>query len=285
MKLKNMLLVLILANTLSVLAESNSYQSGKLKKIWVAEGLSVPESVLPVYEKGILYVSNIGTNNPGDKENKGFISILGVDGSIKDFKWCSNLNSPKGMAVYDGYLYVTEVDKVSKIDIKTGEKVSSVPVKGALFLNDIAVDSLGTLYVTDSKTGSIYKIQNDSVNVLVKSDLFPFPNGIITVNGKVVAATGTNVISVNPETAEVSECLSNTGSVDGLAMIKPGVFLFSDWPGKIYMMKKNGGKELLLDTSELDASQTADFGYIRDTKRLYVPTFFGNSIVCYELNY
>ena len=284
MKLQSMLVVLILANTISILAQSNSYQSEKLKKIWVTEGLSVPESVLPVYEKGILYVSNIGTNNPNEKENNGFISILGTDGSIKNLKWCSNLNSPKGMATYDGFLYVTEVNKVSKIDIKTGAKVSSVPVKGAIFLNDIAVDTQGTLYVTDSRTGTIHKIKNDSVNVLIKSDNFPNPNGIITANDKVVAGTGTNVISVNSGTTEVNECLSNTGAVDGLVMIEPGVFLFSNWPGKIYLMKKGGGKELLLDTSSLETSQTADFGYISDTKRIYVPTFFGNSIVCYELN-
>lgn len=267
------------------MAQENIYQSGKLKKIWVAGGFNVPESVLPVFEKGILYVSNIGTNNPGEKGNNGFISVLGIDGNIKNLKWCSNLNSPKGMAMYDGFLYVTEVDKVSKIDIETGEKVNSVPVKGAMFLNDIAVDTFGTLYVTDSRTGTIHKIKNDSVHVLLKSDLFPFPNGIIIVKDKVIIGTGKHIISVSPESIEMKECLPNTGSVDGLAMIEPGAFLFSDWPGKIYLMKKNGEKELLLNTSAMEASQTADFGYISNTKRLYVPTFFGNSVICYELNF
>ncbi len=285
MKLKNALILFLLSGSLTLMAQDNFFQSGKLKKIWVAKGLSVPECVLPVYEEGILYVSNLGSDNSNEKENNGFISILGIDGSIKNLTWCSNLNSPKGMALYNGYLYVTEVDRVSKIDISSGEKVKSFPVEGAIFLNDIAVSGSGVFYITDSRTGTVHRLKNDTVSVLIKSDLFPFPNGIIPVDNKILVGTGKNVISINPETLEVRECLLSTGSVDGLVMIEPGVFIFSDWPGKIHFMKKDGEKELLLDTSASETAKTADFGYIANIRRLYVPTFYDNSVVCYELNY
>ncbi|MBA7550037.1 hypothetical protein ES705_42543 [subsurface metagenome] len=77
----------------------------------------------------------------------------------------------------------------------------------------------------------------------------------------------------------------NTGGVDGLAKVDKGVLLFSDWPGKVYIMKKGEQKELLLDTSSTEKIKSADFGYISENKLLFIPTFFANSVVCYKLNY
>lgn len=285
MKSKYIIILLLLVANLSLTGQNNIFQSDKLKKIWELSDLDVPECVLPVPEKEILYVSNIGSMSSDKKENNGFISLLGIDGSIIDLKWITGLNSPKGMALYGNYLFVTEVDRVSKIDIQSGEKVKSYPVAGAVFLNDIAVDRSGILYITDSRTGTIHRLHNDTITVLLKSDAFPSPNGIITVEERILVGTGKKVISIDSKTLEVRDCLLNTGSVDGLAMIEPDVFLFSDWPGRIHIMRKEGEKELLLDTTGSQTLKTADFGYNPNVDRLYVPTFFGNSVVCYELNY
>ena len=189
------------------------------------------------------------------------------------------------MAIFGEDLYVTEVDQITKISLKTGEKVKSYPVEGAKFLNDIAVNENGVLFITDSQTGAVLKLENDTVSVLLLPGTFPSPNGIIWAKDKIIVGTGDKVVSVNPSTLEIEDCLLNTGGVDGLVMLEPGIFVFSNWPGTIYIMKKGEEKELLLDTSSSETSKTADFGYISDTKRLYVPTFFNSSIVCYELNY
>ena len=68
-------------------AQDSIFISEKLQLKWEVTGLNVPESVLPVAEKGILYVSNIGTDNPSEKEGKGFIAIVTMDGKIKNLKW------------------------------------------------------------------------------------------------------------------------------------------------------------------------------------------------------
>ena len=285
MKLNVMLLSLLLVGNMGLVAQNDFFQSEKLKKIWESKDLNVPESVLPVPDKGILYISNIGSKNPTEKNNSGFISILGTDGQIKNLQWSKGLNSPKGMAIFGEDLYVTEVDQITKISLKTGEKVKSYPVEGAKFLNDIAVNENGVLFITDSQTGAVLKLENDTVSVLLLPGTFPSPNGIIWAKDKIIVGTGDKVVSVNPSTLEIEDCLLNTGGVDGLVMLEPGIFVFSNWPGTIYIMKKGEEKELLLDTSSSETSKTADFGYISDTKRLYVPTFFNSSIVCYELNY
>jgi len=50
-------------------------------------------------------------------------------------------------------------------------------------------------------------------------------------------------------------------------------------------MRKGGEKELLLDTTVSETFKTADFGYIPETNRIVVPTFFRNSVICFELDF
>lgn len=280
-KLKSILLLVCFHTIL--FAQNQPYQSEKLEKVWEVTGLNVPESVLPVPEEGILYVSNIGINNPNEKEGKGYISIVSMDGKIKTQKWCENLNSPKGMAISGNKLYVSEVDRIAEIDLKTGKKLSEYPVESAVFLNDIAAAADGSLYISDSRTGTVYQLKDGKVSVFIQSDDFPNPNGVIMHKGKLLLGTGNKIVKINLDTKEIEDYMMNTGGVDGLAMVDQGIVIFSDWPGKVHIMKKGEEKELLLDTSMMENAKTADFGYIADKKLIYIPTFFENSVVCYKL--
>ena len=47
-------------------------------------------------------------------------------------------------------------------------------------------------------------------------------------------------------------------------------------------VKADGTRELLVDT-RADKINSADIGYDAKTRTLYVPTFFKNSIVAYEV--
>lgn len=283
MKTKLIAILLLLCFHTVFFAQSETYQSEKLEKKWEVTGLSVPESVLPVPEKGILYVSNIGVNNPTEKEGNGFISILSIDGKIKTLKWCDKLNSPKGMDISGDKLYVSEVDRIAQIDLITGKKLNEYPIEGAVFLNDIAAASDGSLYISDSRTGTIYKLKDGEVSVFVKSDDFPNPNGVVFKKGKLLLGTGNKIVKIDLATKEVKDYFLNTGGVDGLAIVDEDIIIFSDWPGKVHIMKKGEEKELLLDTSMLETTKTADFGFITGKNLIYIPTFFANSVICYKL--
>lgn len=267
----------------AMFAQNDPSQLEKLDKVWEVTGLSVPEAVLPLPQKGILLVSNIGVKNPTEKEGKGFISILTMEGEIKNLKWCDNLNSPKGMAIYGDKLYVSEVNRIAEIDLKTGKKSNEFPVEGAVFLNDIAADTDGSLYITDSRTGTIYKIKNGKVSTFIQSDDFPNPNGVVFNEGKLLLGTGEKIVKIDPATKKVEDYLLNTGGVDGIAVVEPNVLIFSDWPGKVHIMKLGEEKVLLLDTSASETRKTADFGYFAKERLIYIPTFFDNSVVCYKL--
>lgn len=266
-----------------IFSQTEKFKSDKLEKVWEVTGLSVPESVYPVPDEKIMYVSNIGGQNPSEKAGNGFISILTFDGKVKNLKWVTGLNSPKGMEIVNGKLFVTDIDRLVQIDIKSGIIDKYYPVEGSKFLNDIAAGPEGELYITETMGKKVYKFEKGYTSELVQSIDWKGPNGIIMYNGKILMGAGDNIVAIDPSTKKVDDYLKDTGGVDGLAVISPEFFIFSDWVGKVYTMKKEGVKELLLDTSDTQKNNTADFGYVATDQTLYIPTFFSNSVVCYKL--
>ena len=275
---------LIYGQTEETPGEVTARKAVSLKKMWETNGLSVPEAVLPLAEKGILYVSNVGAATPLEKEGKGFISILGMDGKIRNLKWYDGLNSPKGLAIVGNKLYVSEVDRVGEIDLNSGKKIQDFPIEGAIFLNDIVADKNGSVYITDSKTGTVHLLKEGKVSMFVQSDDFPFPNGLAMDNEKLLLGTGDKIVKIDLDTREVENYMLNTGGVDGLAVFDEDILIFSDWPGTVHVMEKGKEKHLILDTRSSETSKTADFGYVATKKLLYIPTFFDNSVVCYKIN-
>jgi sugar lactone lactonase YvrE len=264
-------------------AQEEIFKSEKVLKLWETAGFDVPESVLPVPGEKIMYVSNIGGTSADAKDNNGFISVVSFNGNIKSLKWSVGLNSPKGMAILNGTLYVTDIDRIAEIDTRSGKIIQFYPVPGSEFLNDIAVTNVGTLYITDSKTKKVFLFDKGKVSEFTQSETWAFPNGIIYSDNNILVGVGDRVVAINTQTKNIEDFLMNTGGVDGLVLMDKNIFLFSDWSGKIYKMLKGSEKELLLDTSKTEKQRSADFGYEPLSKMIFVPTFLGNSIACYQL--
>jgi sugar lactone lactonase YvrE len=265
------------------LSPAQNFQSEKLVKIWEVNGLSVPESVLPVPEEGILYVSNIGLQNQDEKESGGFISIIDTNGRVLNLKWAEGLKAPKGMAIVRDRLFVTEVDRIGEIELTSGKKLNEYPVPGAVFLNDMAADREGRLYISDSRTGTVYTLAGGEVAVFLKSGEFPNPNGVVVDQGFLILGTGEKIVRIDLSTKVMTDFMIHTGGVDGLALTGEGRVIFSDWPGTVHLMKQGEEKELILDTTSSKTSKTADFGYDPGKQMIYIPTFFDNSVICYRL--
>ena len=71
-------------------------------------------------------------------------------------------------------------------------------------------------------------------------------------------------------------------STDGIENVQGNEFIVSCWSGVIYYVNADGTTEQLLDTRE-DKINSADIGYDPKTRTVYVPTFFKNNIVAYQL--
>jgi sugar lactone lactonase YvrE len=255
-------------------------QEHQLIKKWETDTLlKVPEAVLYDADNKILYVSNID-GEPWEKDNKGSIGKVGLDGKIITVDWVSGFQAPKGLALYKNNLYVADVDKVAVIDIKKGSIVQTIAVEGAQGLNDITVDKKGVLYVSDSKNKKVHRIENGQVTTWL--DSLKGPNGVL-INGNdllVLNAGGLYKVEKDKTLTKLADGME--GGTDGVEHVKGKDYIVSCWAGAIWYVNGNGTKQNLLDTREQKIN-TADIGYDAKNRIVYVPTFFKNSIVAYEL--
>ena len=255
-------------------------QEHSLVKLWQTDTLlKVPESVLFDDAGKVLYVSNID-GQPWEKDGKGSIGKVGLDGKIISVDWVSGLNAPKGMGMFKNTLYAADVDNVVVIDIAKGEIIKKIPVEGAEGLNDVSVDKNGKVYVTDSKAGKIYLLEQDKF-VLFAQD-YKGLNGVLALGPDVYAVAAGALWKITNGAKGVKIAEGMEPATDGIEQVAKNEFLVSVWNGVVYYVKADGKTQVLLDTRE-QKSNTADIGYDPKSRTVYVPTFFKNSIAAYSL--
>lgn len=255
-------------------------QEPKLEKIWTTDSLlKVPESVLFDAANKVLYVSNID-GQPGGKDGKGSVGKVGLDGKIIAVEWISGLNAPKGMGLYKNKLYVSDLNEVVVIDIKKGTITEKITVPDAVFLNDITIDNKGTIYVSDSRTLKVYKIENGTVFLLV--DKLQGPNGLLAIKDGLLILDRGSLLKMTSD-GQLSKLADGMDpATDGIEMIKEKEYIVSCWSGIVYYVYANGNKTTLLDTRN-DKMNSADIGYDAKRKIVYVPTFYRNTVTAYQL--
>lgn len=258
---------------------SNILNAQKLEKVWETTGLKTPESVMYYPEKDVIFVANINGDSSA-KDGNGFISVLNSDGKIKTLEWVKDLNAPKGMAIYKGKLFVADVDQLVEIDIEKGSITARYEAPGAVFLNDVTACMNGMIFVSDTRTAKIHVLTDGKFTVWMEGKPFETPNGLMAEKGKLLVGDK-NIYEVDIQTKKVNLLIEDAGGVDGLEKNNDGDFVFSNWPGRIFI-NKNGKTTKLLDTTEKELN-TADIDYALKPDLLLVPTFFDNRIVAYKI--
>ena len=257
----------------------SSQAQHRLEKLWETDSvLAIPESVLPDAKKNVLYVSLID-GAPWEVDGKGGIAKLNKNGKILNPYWIKGLNAPKGMAIVGKKLYVADVTEVAVINIKKGTIENRIAVENAVGLNDVTASESGVIYVSDSRTGNVFQIENGIVSTYLTG--FNGLNGLRSVGTDLYVATGKDVFKVDKNKNQTSIGIIDQGG-DGIEPIGNGDFIGSAWSGYIYYLPANGERELLLDTHE-EKINTADIGYDSAKKVVYVPTFFKKSVMAYQL--
>lgn len=252
----------------------------KLEKVWeTSEGLKTPESVIYSAEKEVIYVANIN-GDPAAKDGNGYISVLEPDGSLKNAGWVTGLNAPKGMAIFKGKLYVSDIDQLVEIDIETGKVLKKYDAPGAVFLNDVTACMNGLIFVSDTRTAKIHVLNDGKLTVWMESEPLKSPNGLMAEGGKLLVGDE-NIYEVDIQTKKVTLLVENAGGVDGLERNNTGELVFSNWPGRIFI-HRNGKTVKLLDTTAQEL-KTADIDFALKINLLLVPTFFSNQLVAYKI--
>ncbi|MBS1748972.1 MAG: ATP/GTP-binding protein [Bacteroidetes bacterium] len=255
-------------------------QEHKLVKQWETDTLlKVPESVLYSAANKVLYVANID-GQPWEMDGKGSIGKVGLDGKIIASEWVTGLNAPKGMGIYGSKLYVADVTVIVVIDTRQGKIIERISIDGAQGLNDLTVDNKGVIYVSDSKTKKIHRIEKGKVTTVVEN--MKGPNGVLAVGSALYATDAGGLYKVEKGGTLVKIADDMEGGTDGIVAVGNGDFIVSCWAGSIWYVHADGRKEHLLDTREQKIN-SADLGYDPATKTIYVPTFWKNSVVAYRL--
>lgn len=294
MKYYNLVLVLVVFFTIASCGKKKKIVSDNtneevlipsLEKIWETDSLlTTCESVLYHKPSGLIYVSNVN-NNPWKKDNNGFISTINKQGEIISHKWMEGFSGPKGMGVFNNKLYVTDIDRVVEIDIKTRKVLGSFPVEGEPRLNDITIDEKGQVYISGSRANTIYKLKNERLAIVAKDDSIRF-NGLLAQKSALYFLNSSKgVFGVFDEsTHQFKGLTSGVVGGDGIVSLNNGDFIISTWPGEVfYVHHKDWSKTLLLNTKNQKIN-SADIDFIEESNTLLVPTFFNNTVTAYKLH-
>ncbi len=263
-----------------VIASAAQAAAPKLVKKWETDAtLKVPESVYFDAKRKVLYVSNIDGEPWGD-DKKGSIGKVGLDGRVVAAEWITGLSAPKGMAVHGNNLYVGDMSNVVVIDLEKGAIAKRIAVPNAKGLNDVAATPDGVIYVSDSPGKKVFMIKDGKPSLFL--DNLKGPNGLLFHRGELLVADGTGAHKVGKDGKLTQISGSMEGVLDGLEPISENEYLLSTWQGTIYYIGNDGSNEIILDTREQKIN-AADIGYDPAKRIVYVPTFFKNSVVAYEL--
>ena len=253
----------------------------KFTKLWETKpGLSVPESVLYDAATGLVYVANINGKS-SEKDGNGFISLLTQNGEIVKADWATGLDAPKGMGIWKKHLFVTNIDEVVEIDLVIGKILNRYRAVNSVFLNDLAIDNQGNIYITDSQASELFLLKNGKISLWKSGDEFKGANGLYYKSNTIYVGTKNAILKIDLANGKVEKALDNTGSVDGLYLTSDGKFIFSDWSGHVYMAAPDKIPELLLDTTA-EKVNAADFGVIPGKNVILIPTFFDNRVMAYS---
>lgn len=251
------------------------------------DGFASPESVYATNKD--VFVSNLGKEvKPLDKDGDGFIIKLNKDGKVLDK--IEGLDAPKGMGMIDEILYVTDIDTLKGFDLKIKKQVFTLKIDGAIFLNDLATQGKNTLYISDTGSGKIHKInlKKKSYEEFITLDGAKYgggPNGLLIKNNHLWVVTYDPnqkvkgvILKINLNNKKVSQFSKAQDFMDGIAMDENGNLLVSAWgnnlEGVVYQINKEG-KYSKLPIRKIKGC--ADIFY--HNKTLWVPAMIENKIL------
>lgn len=258
----------------------------ELAETWATEPVfDIPECVLFNPADKLLYVSNIA-GTPFEKNGKGFIARVDLSGQVVEMKWSAGLNAPKGMAIHENHLYVTDIDELVKIDLLSGKTVQRYPAQGAVSLNDLAADADGTIYVSDSRSGqyALHRLINGKLEPWIKASESGNLNGLYMLDNKLLAgqAQDGTLFAVDLKTGQMTSIGQIDTGIDGLKPAGQGRYFTSDWKGRITLITERGEGLILQDTTDRKIN-AADFEYLPEMNLLILPTFNDNRLVAYNV--
>src|SRR5215208_2817538 len=305
--------VLLAADNVTVANAQQQQQMtmSNIEKIWETPAqFKTPESVIYEPNENVLFVSSID-GAPNGKDKQGFISkVSPLNGSIIELNWVTSLDAPKGMAVVNNtnnsLLYVSDITDLVEIDVNSGKIINRYNAPGSGFLNDVASDNQGHVYVSDTVTNTIYRLDtknlgnsnnnNASLQVWLQTPELNGPNGLYVddINNKLIVVSvgpfsnpGGSIRAVDLQNRTISSLGEEgtaipIGGLDGIEADSTGRYYYvTDNPaGKLYVVNSNGTG---YETLDLQRQGTADLGTILDQNMIIIPMMQDNKLEAFRI--
>lgn len=278
-----------------------SYGEGKataaptVSAIGTIAGLTMPESSI-AHPDGRVFVTEIGEFG---KNGDGKVTVINADGSKATL--ADGLNDPKGIDLFNNQLYVADIDQVVRIDLQGNKTViakSSDFQDKPIFLNDIEIDGLGNVYVSDSgddngKHAAVYKItpQGKVLQLANEKSGIKRPNGLLMdgPNALLVADFGTGKLFRLDFSEQGNKVKSNItllnqgfGGADGLIRDPNGVLYISDWAGgKVWQLSEPKATPQLISEGH---QSSADINLSADGKTILMPDMKAGTLVPIQIH-
>jgi sugar lactone lactonase YvrE len=263
------------------------------EQAWQATGLDGPESAVLDADAGVLYVSNVN-GEAAAADGNGYISKLSLQGEVQEKEWVSGLNAPKGLALHDGKLYVSDIDELVVIDTASGQITARHKAQGATFLNDVTAHEDGRVFVSDMMQNQIWKLEGDQFEMWLQDAALENPNGLLAEEDRlVVGAWGkpkedfsTDVPgllkAVEYQSKEITSIGPGdpVGNLDGVEPDGQGGYLVTDWfSGGLYQISDDGKAELLMDLNQ----GSADHEFVEDENLAVIPMMMDGTVNAYKV--
>ena len=254
-------------------------------------------------ESAYFYTS--GSTDPGvyfisstNGDDVGWVSKLAADGSMIDSRWATDLRHPMGMRVSGKRLWINNTTEIVGLNLDNPNDRIVHPIDGAISLNDLATDSSGHAYVSDSMNSRVVRVDlATGENSTYISTLPSSPNGVLIQGDRLYIASW-GVMSDRPE--ERAEWITKTagdlywvslkdskksrhiivpelGNLDGVEIDQKGNIYVSDWEsGKLY--KISSGAKMVVDLGQYGQG-LADIGLNLLTGELVLPVMLSSEVL------
>ncbi len=265
----------------------------KMTEIWSLTGFQEPESVVYEPREPALYVSNMN-GDASAKDGNGFISKVSIDGRMLEKAWATGLNAPKGLAIVSRKLYAADIDELAEITF-SDRSIRRYPAPGAKFLNDVAADASGRIYVSDMFGDAIWRYTGGKFSLWVKNPMLASPNGVLAEKDRLVVGqwgvisqgfetkVPGHLVTVSLTKGTVANLGDGTpvGNIDGIAPDGKGNYFVTDWvAGRLLYVSPSGAAIKILDLGQ----GCADLIYLPEDKVMIVPLMKENRLVAYAVD-
>jgi sugar lactone lactonase YvrE len=263
-----------------------------VKPFFVRDGFVAPEAVRYDPDQDVYFVGNWGPGAASATDNNGYISRMKPDGQIETMKFIAGgangvvLHAPRGMYIVGDTLWVADADAVRGFDRKSGAKLANVDFSALDrgFLNDVAADATGTVYVTDTGRNKLYKVQGGPTLVVADSALGS-PNGITwdAANRRFIIVPFGGAHSLRawvPGTTTLTDIGTSTGAKwDGVEVLAGGRILASSQADSSIHIFDGATGHAIIHTQ----GGPADIAVDTKRNRVAVPVVALNHVEIYDL--